>query len=1044
MHNQDDTLTHLEIPLARPLEASRIASIQTALTSLNGVTAANVNGDRTSLSVTVNADARHGDILNCLEAQQIALAINDIDLRVAGMYCAACATTIEQQFETIEEVRRCSVNVAMGTVHLSVIEGTDEQRLNGAIARAGYRSLGRQSAHYAVDDARRERRRLGIATLVAALLATPIMAIEMGRHLIHDLDFWLMFTPNAYWQVAIGMSVLATLIQFGPGWRFYRHGVPALWRGSPNMDSLVMLGSSAAWGYSTLILFVPQLLPPNSHLLYFESSSMIVTLILFGRYLEAIAKGRTSSAIEKLLAMQASTALRITPQGEEEVAISEINSGERIRIRPGERLPVDGVVEDADAYLDQSMLTGESLPVLRQRGEQVESGSINCGSSFTCRATRVGEHSTLSRIIQIVQRAHASKLPIQSLADRITRRFVPAILLIAVGSLVTWLTLAPPNVAWMMGIVSAISVLVIACPCAMGLATPTSVMVASGEGSRIGLLFQRSTALQQLETIDYAIFDKTGTLTRGKPELHRLIIYHGSETAALGAAAALERHSEHPLGRALINAAQARNINGFSASEVVSTPGKGIAGTVNGQHVVVGGSGAMTTAQIDPQPFEQDVNNAAAQGLTAVFIAVEGRIVALAIIGDRILPTAARTMVALAQQGITPMILSGDHPTTVAAVAEKLGVSDARGGLDPAQKHQAIDQLIAQGHRVVYAGDGINDAPALASATVGIAVGRGTDVAIDAAEIILMHSDPGQLLNAIALSRATMRNIRQNLGWAFGYNVLCIPLAAGLYYSFFEWMLSPQAAACVMALSSLLVVLNALRLRPFKPPFIGAPAVTELLHDDAPYRIADAAHMLAVPEATLTAVAAQNGFDNALQHFASSADISRLCWLALAVQENIPVPQPLPWFSETSSTPLLDLDAIERRISRAITITTRWLENGFDETTAAPSSDTSLKALAANASVSSAMLDHYIATGLLQGAPQQPASADDTRRLALIREARLADVSLETTQTLFDASASELNRREAGLIHLERLGARRDIARRAKDTDPSAHSPTTP
>ncbi|WP_025733491.1 heavy metal translocating P-type ATPase [Carnimonas nigrificans] len=1041
MHNQDAVSASFEIPLARPLDASRIASIHAALTSLDGVTAVSVANDRTSLTLTLNANASRADILACLETQQIALAIEDIDLRVAGMYCAACATTIEQQFEAVEEVRRCSVNVAMGTVHLSVIEGIDEQRLEEAIAHAGYRSLGRQSAHYAIDDARRERRRLGVATLVAAVLAMPIMAIEMGRHLIHDLDFWLMFTPNAYWQVAIGMCVLATLIQFGPGWRFYRHGLPALWRGSPNMDSLVMLGSSAAWGYSTLILFVPQLLPPNSHLLYFESSAMIITLILFGRYLEAIAKGRTSSAIEKLLAMQSSTVLRITPSGEEEVAISALNTDDRLRIRPGERLPVDGIVEDADALLDQSMLTGESLPVLRERGASIESGSINCGSSFTCRATRVGEHSTLSRIIQIVQRAQASKLPIQSLADRITRRFVPAILLIAIGSLVTWLTLAPPNVAWMMGIVSAISVLVIACPCAMGLATPTSVMVASGEGSRIGILFQRSTALQQLETINYAIFDKTGTLTRGKPELHQLIAYHGSEAAALGAAAALERHSEHPLGRALINAAHARNIDGFSATDVISTPGKGITGQVNGQRVVVGGNSAMATEQIDIRPFEKDVTAAATQGLTTVFIAVEGKVVALAIIGDRILPTAARTMVALEQQGITPMILSGDHPATVAAVGHSLGVADARGGLDPTQKHDVIQHLLAQGHRVVYAGDGINDAPALASANVGIAVGRGTDVAIDAADIILMQSDPGQLLNAIALSRATMRNIRQNLGWALGYNILCIPLAAGLYYSFFEWMLSPQAAACVMALSSLLVVLNALRLRPFKPPFAGAPAVTELLHDDAPYRLADAARLLAVPEATLTAVAAQKGFDQTAQHFASSADISRLCWLALAAQENIPLPQPLPWMRHANSASALDLDAIEQRISRAMAITSQVVEGRPLNDTALSDSHTSLKTLAANAGVSSAMLDHYSAIGLLQGAPQQEATALDEMRLALIREARLADISLETTKTLLDASTSALNRREAGLIHLERLGARRDTARRARDIHPATLSP---
>jgi Cu+-exporting ATPase len=603
--------------------------------------------------------------------------------------------------------------------------------------------------------------------------------------------------------------LLATPVVFWSGRRFLSRGVKELTQFSPGMDSLVMLGSGAAYGYSLLALTLPQLFPAGSAHLYFEAAAVIVTLILLGRYLEAIAKGRTSQAIRRLLHLQPPTARVLDAEGETEIPAEAVVPGDVLLVRPGERLPVDGTLIEGASHVDESMISGEPVPVRKEPGDAVIGGTLNQTGAFRYRATHVGADSVLARIVQLVQEAQSGKPPIQRLADRIAAVFVPVVMGIAVLTFGVWLWLGPEP-ALNHAFVAAVSVLLIACPCAMGLATPTAILVASGRGAGLGLLFRQGAALETLARVDTVVFDKTGTLTEGRPTLTELTAFGLDESAALVLAASVEQHSEHPLGAAIVAAARARGLSLSEAGEVEAHPGLGIRARVDGQTVVVGARRWMEQLGVNLEPASVRGENSTA---TPIYVTVDSRLIAMLGVSDPIKSGSREAIRQLAEQGLDVALLTGDGRPTAESVARELGIGRVLPEVMPADKSAEIARLRAEGRRVAFVGDGINDAPALAQADVGIAIGTGTDIAIESGSVVLMRGDPRGVVDAVALARLTLRTIRLNFVWAYGYNVALIPLAAGVFWPFTGWLLDPMLAAGAMSLSSLFVVTNSLRLR---------------------------------------------------------------------------------------------------------------------------------------------------------------------------------------------------------------------------------------
>ena len=785
---------------------------QRALAAVDGVTVAEVNLATHTGRVTAPAHVLP-DAASALDAAGYPARVARITLQVDDLTCAACAARVDRALRVLPGVRDVAVNLTTGAAQVTVLDGViDARGLAAAATAAGYPARPHDSDHR--DDPAtvqaREADTMRNRAALAAVLALPVVVLEMGGHVVPAFHHWIAATigMQVSWWV---QGVLAALVLAGPGRMFFARGLPALMRGAPDMNSLVALGTGAAFVYSTVVLLAPGLVPDAARAVYFEAAVVIVVLILLGRWLEARARGRTGAAISRLVGLRPATARVQRDDGHADVPVDNLSAGDLILLRPGERVAVDGTVTDGRAQVDESMLTGEPMPVAKAAGDRLTGGTVLSTGALTMRAEQVGGDTVLAQIIRMVEDAQAARLPIQALVDRITLWFVPVILGIAALTVVVWLAFGPDLSH---ALVAGVSVLIIACPCAMGLATPTSIMVGTGRAADLGVLFRKGDALQALAGVQVVAFDKTGTLTEGKPALTDVVLADGADRATvLAAVAGLEARSEHPVAHAILMAAEAEGIAVAAVADFTSHPGAGVSGTIDGQTVLVGSARFLDAEGVMLADMADHAATLAGQGKTPVLVAVGGQVAAVLAVADPVRAGTADAIATLQARGLRCVMLTGDTVATARAVAAPLGLDAVLADLRPEDKQAAIADLKKDGSRVAFVGDGINDAPALAAADVGIAIGTGTDVAIESGDVVLMRGDPRGVATALDLSTRTLRNIKQNLFWAFGYNVALVPVAAGVLYPAFGLMLSPMLAAGAMALSSVFVLTNALRLR---------------------------------------------------------------------------------------------------------------------------------------------------------------------------------------------------------------------------------------
>lgn len=807
------------IPILGMTCASCVGRVEKAVAKVPGVAQVAVNLATETAEVRYDGPMVRDAVIAAIRATGYDVSASKVEIGIEGMTCASCVSRVERALATVPGVLSASVNLATerATLRVEGASGAAMGRIEAAIRNAGYEPRAVATGGESKAAQREEEQgKLKRDLIFAGALTLPIFVLEMGGHAIPALHHWLGMVVGDR-LLYLGFFLLATLVQFGPGLRFYRKGVPALLRLTPDMNSLVVLGSTAAWGYSVVATFAPGLLPDGTRNVYFEASAVIVTLILLGRWLEAKAKGRTSEAISRLMGLQAKSA-RVERNGAfVEVPLEEVRAGDVIQVRPGDRLPVDGVVINGASYVDEAMISGEPVPVEKRAGDAITGGTINKTGSFTYRAEKVGSDTVLAQIIRMVESAQGAKLPIQALVDRVTAWFVPAVMLAAAVTFGVWFVFGPaPAVTF--AIVNAVAVLIIACPCAMGLATPTSIMVGTGRAAELGVLFRNGGALQSLTDVGIVALDKTGTLTEGRPVLTDLILAPGFDRATvLSLVAAAESMSEHPVANAIVNAARDEGLFLPEAEEFDAIPGFGIRATVNGRWIEVGADRFMDEIEVDISEFEAQAEALAARARTPLYVAIDRAPAALIAVADPIKATTPVAIRSLQAMGMRVAMVTGDNARTADAVARELGIDAVVAEVLPDGKVAALQALREGGRKVAFVGDGINDAPALAEADVGIAIGTGTDIAIESADVVLMAGELTGVSKAIGISRATIRNIRQNLFWAFAYNAALVPVAAGVLWPVSGTLLSPMLAAGAMALSSVFVLGNALRLKRFQP-----------------------------------------------------------------------------------------------------------------------------------------------------------------------------------------------------------------------------------
>jgi Cu+-exporting ATPase len=807
--------------------ASCVGRVERALKQVPGVQSAAVNLATERADITFTGAADPQAAVRAIEGAGYSVREETSELAIEDMTCASCVGRVEKALAKIPGVLEANVNLATERARVRHLAGVVSLAdLEAAVIQAGYKSrrLSDETANASDQDTERregEARALQRAFLTAGILTLPVFILEMGSHLIPAMHHWVMgvLGQQASWYLQFALT---TLVLFGPGLRFFQKGIPALLRLAPDMNSLVAVGTTAAYGYSVVATFIPDVLPQGTANVYFEAAAVIVTLILLGRTLEARAKGRTSQAIKRLVGLQARTA-RVERNGETiELPLDQVATGDVVLVRPGEKIPVDGEVIEGASYVDESMISGEPVPVSKGVGDGVVGGTINKTGAFSFRVTKIGANTVLAQIIRLVEQAQGSKLPIQALVDKVTMWFVPAVMTAAALTFLVWLIFGPEP-ALTFALVNAVAVLIIACPCAMGLATPTSIMVGTGRAAEIGVLFRKGEALQALRDVTVIALDKTGTLTKGRPELTDLEPAEGFQhDEVLELVAAVETRSEHPIAEAIVAAAQQRGITLAPIERFDAVPGFGVTATVAGRTVSVGADRFMKQLGLDVSGFVATARRLGEQGKSPLYAAIDGRLAAVIAVADPIKETTYEAIKVLHALGLRVAMITGDNAATAAAIAKQLGIDEVAAEVLPDGKVAALKKFRANGARVAFVGDGINDAPALAEADVGLAIGTGTDVAIEAADVVLMSGDLRGVPNAIALSQATIRNIKQNLFWAFAYNAVLIPVAAGALYPVNGTLLSPIFAAAAMALSSVFVIGNALRLKRFQAPMAAA------------------------------------------------------------------------------------------------------------------------------------------------------------------------------------------------------------------------------
>ena len=817
--------------------ASCVSHVENALKSVPGVIDASVNLGTEKAVVEVGPGEASVEALQEAVAEAgYKIGMQSVTLNIGGMTCASCVSHVENALAGVPGVSRASVNLGVERASVDYVPGLagiDDMRK--AVAEAGYRveemeDAGGQERELErlskVREIRGLRNRLVFSGAGAVLLflgtfdAFPWVSGLMGRA----------FYPFLLWA-------LATPVQFWAGSNFYTSGLGALRHRTANMHTLIALGTSVAYTYSAVVVLL-ELIAPSvladagiEAKVYFDTAAIIVALILLGRYLEARAKGQTSEAIRRLMGLKPTSA-RVLRGGEEiEVPVDQVVPGDILLVRPGEKLPVDGEVTEGFSAVDESMLTGESMPVDKSAGQPVYGATLNKQGAFYYRATQVGQDTVLAQIIRLVEEAQGSKAPIQRLADQVAAYFVPAVITAAIAAFLFWMLLGPAPALTFATLVF-VAVLIIACPCALGLATPTAIIVGTGMGAESGVLIKQASALEIAHKVDTVVLDKTGTLTTGKPVVTDLVVASGTELELLSLAASAERGSEHPLAQAIVNEARARDLELGPVSEFQAIPGRGITARVNGYTVRLGNQVLMADSGIELNGLEAPARDLAAQGKTPMFLAADDRSMGLIAVADTVKPGAVQGLARLRSMGLSVVMLTGDNAQTAQAIGEELGLDQVEAEVLPQDKAEVVRRLQSEGRVVAMVGDGINDAPALAQADVGMAMGAGTDVAMESADITLMRSDISGVATALNLSRQTIRTIKQNLFWAFFYNVLLIPVAAGVLYPVFQSVggvpgsldfffgqqgfLNPVLAALAMAFSSVTVVSNSLRLRQSK------------------------------------------------------------------------------------------------------------------------------------------------------------------------------------------------------------------------------------
>lgn len=802
--------------------ASCAQTVEKAAQKLPGVKTANVNLATEKMNIQFDSSAlTEADIQKAVADAGYTAISNTVKktFNIEGMTCASCAQTIEKATQKLRGVNLSSVNL---TTEKLVVE-YDPGMVNltdiiKAVMDSGYEAHEEVATADTVDQNKEKKQKeiksLWNRFLISALFIAPLLYIAMGHLVNAPLPDFInpMMNPEAFAIVQLVLTLPVVAVNS----KIYRNGFKALSKGHPNMDSLISLGTSAAFLYgvfATVMIFRGEVAYANE--LYYETAAVILALIVLGKYLETLTKGKTSEAIKKLMGLAPKTALVVRNGKESEISIDEVVVGDIIVVRPGGKTPVDGVVIEGLTSVDESMLTGESIPVEKSVGDAIIGASINKNGTIRYKATKVGKDTALSQIIKLVEDAQGSKAPIAKMADIISGYFVPIVIAIAILSAIAWYFAGQTGV---FALTIAISVLVIACPCALGLATPTAIMIGTGKGAEHGVLFKSGTALETTHKLNTIVFDKTGTITEGKPKVTDIITAEGiSETELLTLSASAEKGSEHPLGEAIVNSAEEKGLAFLKTETFNAIPGHGIEVTINGQHLLLGNKKLMDEWHIGLGNLASASDALASQGKTPMYIAKDGKIAGIIAVADTVKESSLRAIKKLHKMGIEVAMITGDNKRTAEAIAKQVGIDRVLSEVLPEDKANEVKKLQDEGKKVGMVGDGINDAPALAQADVGIAIGSGTDVAIESADVVLMRSDLMDVPTAVELSKSTIRNIKENLFWAFAYNILGIPFAMGVVYAFGGPLLSPVIAAAAMSFSSISVLLNALRLKGFQP-----------------------------------------------------------------------------------------------------------------------------------------------------------------------------------------------------------------------------------